>query len=209
MSTPSTHTHEPPTAQARCSVARWAAVNAAAMSAAWGLFGLFGGTIEALGAEHDSSARDLSLLTAFILGGSLFAHLRQRTLLPRVPRTKRVAAAAIVGLTVGFVAGFLIAGPPLDFVLGIFAIGAVAGAVEWRILRHQLRRYGILAAIGAVAWLVAGVAAIAPAALFGDAIDAAVGGGTASFVTILLLIGFVGGAAGGALEGLALRSRVT
>jgi hypothetical protein len=205
---PTQSTLHEPTVQATWSARRWVGANAVALGAALGLFALFGGTVEALGAEHDSVVRDLSLYAAFIIGGSLFAYLRQQTLLPHVSRVGRVGLAAIVGLGAGFVGGFLIGGPPFDFILGIFAIGTVAGAVEWRALRHHLRRPGLLTALGAGAWAVAAVAAIVPAALFGDAIDAALGSGVPGFVAILLMVGLVGGAVGGALEALSLRARI-
>lgn len=195
-------------ARAEWSVGRWIGANVIALAAAWGFFALFGGTVEALGAEHDSVARDLSLLAAFVIGGSLFALLRQRALLRHVPRARRVAIAAVLGLSVGAVAGFAIGGPPFDFILGIFAMGTVGGAVEWRALRHHLRRPGVLAATGAAGWLAAGIAGVAPAFLLGDTIDAAFGGGVTGFVAILLMIGLVAGAVGGALEGLALRTRI-
>jgi hypothetical protein len=191
------------------SIGRWVAVNAVGLGTALALFALFGGTVEALGAEHDGWPRDLSLLAAFMIGGGTRAYLRQRTLLPCVPRVGRVAAVTIIALTAGFVGGFVIGGPPLDFILGIFAVGSVAGGAEWFILRRQLPRPGRLALIAAVGWLVASVLAIVPAALFGDAIDAAVAGPELlGFVAILLMIGLAGGAVGGAIEAVALRSRV-
>lgn len=200
--------HKVATTHAEWSVRRWIAINAAALATAFGLFALFGGIVETLGAEHDSVVRDLSLLAGFIVGGSVFAVLRQRTLLPQVSRTTRVAIAAIIGLSVGVVTGFLVAGPPFDFAFSIFAGGTLAGAVEWRILRRHMRHPGRLGAASVGAWLVAAVAAIAPAVLVGDAIDAAFGSGVTGFVAILLLIGLVGGAVGGAGEARALRSRI-
>ena len=189
------------------SVGRWVTVNAAGLGAAFGLFALLGGTVEALGADHDSLIRALSLLAAFIVGGSLWAYLRQQTLLPHLKRAARVGTAAVAALAVGFVGGFAIAGPPLDFILGILAVGAIAGAIEWRILRRHLPRPGRRSAIGTAAWLVAAIVAIVPAALLGDTIDAALGG-LGGFVAILLMIGLVGGAVGGALEALALRNHI-
>lgn len=204
MSTQSTR--QAATAQATWSVRRWVTVNAVALGAALGMFALFGGTVEALGAEHDSVTRDLALLAAFIIGGSLFAYLRQRTLLPQVFRAKRVGVAATVGLAAGFVGGFLIGGPPLDFILGIFMLGTIAGAVEWRALRRHLRRPSLLMALSTGSWLVAAIAAVVPATLFGDAIDAAFGSGVPGFMAVLLMIGLVGGTVGGALEAISLRT---
>jgi hypothetical protein len=198
-----TTTHTPAT----WSVGRWVAVNGAGLGAAFGLFALLGGTVEALGADHDSLIRDLSLLAAFLIGGSLWAYLRQQTLLPDVKRAGRVGAVAVAALAAGFVGGFIIGGPPLDFILSILAVGTVAGAIEWRILRRHLPRPGRRSTIGAAAWLAAGIVAIIPAALFGDAIDATLGG-LGGFVAILLMIGLVAGSVGGALEALALRKHI-
>ncbi len=190
------------------SVRRWVAVNAVGLGTAFGLFGLLGGTVEALGAAHDSLLRDLSLLAAFVVGGCVWASLRHRALVPDRARVRRTAPVAVVALAGGFLGGYLIGGPPLDLILGIFAVGAVAGGVEWRILRRRLHRPGRLVVIGAAGWLVAAVVAIVPAALLGDAIDGVLGGGVTGFVTVLLMIGLVGGGAGGALEALALRHRI-
>ncbi|WP_052668510.1 hypothetical protein [Nitriliruptor alkaliphilus] len=189
------------------SVGRWVAVNAIGLGTAFGLFALLGGTVEALGADHDSLIRDLSLLVAFLVGGSLWAYLRQQTLLPDVERAGRVGTAAVIALTAGFVGGFVIGGPPLDFVLSILAVGTVAGGIERRILRRHLPRPGRRSAIAPAGWLAAGIVAIIPAALFGDTIDAALGD-LGGFVAILLMIGLVAGAVGGALEALALGNRI-
>lgn len=93
-------------------------------------------------------------------------------------------------------------------VLAIFATGAVAGDGEWRILRRHVPRPGRLATTAAAGWLLASIVATVPVALLGDAIDAALGGGVAGFTGVLLIIGLVGGATGGAFEALALRSRI-
>ena len=145
------------------SAGRWVTVNAAGLGTSFGLFALLGGTVEALGADHDSLIRYLSLLAAFIVGGSLWAYLRQQTLLPHLKRAGRVGTAAVAAQAAGFVIG----GPPLDFILGILAVGAVAGAIEWRILRRHLPRPARRSAIGTAAWLVASVIAIIPAMLLG------------------------------------------
>jgi hypothetical protein len=190
------------------SARRWILANALGLGAAFGLLALFGGVVEELGADHDAVIRDVALVVGLVAGGTVLAVLRQRALVPSVRRVRRTAVASSVGLVAGFVGGFVIAGPPLDFVLGILLAGTLTGAVEWRALREHVQRPDHLAGWGAARWLVAAVVAIVPAALLGDAIDAALGGGVAGFVGVAALLGLTGGAAGGALDARSLRKHL-
>jgi hypothetical protein len=200
-------------------VHQWAAVNAIAIGAAYGLFALFGGTAEALGAGHESIPRDLSIFSGLILGGVLFAHLRQRTLLPHVRRFRRVALVAAICLPVSFILG-VAGGPLLYFPLGIVAVGTVAGAVEWRATR---KRGGDPPAISfrrrLMCWLLGGIVAVATVvaleaagaigglqsllfAMLGETV-----GDVAHFTMVLGSMGALGGAIGGTLEGRTLYLR--
>lgn len=193
-------------------VGRWVVANALGLGSAYGLWALLADGVEAVfGVPHGSLARDLAGLAGMLAGVAVFMTLRRRALAPFLSGSAWMALAAGAGLAAGFVVGFVVAGPPFDFVLGVIALGTIGGALQWRILRHRLPRPGGLLVASIGAWLAAGIAAgavtLAVAVLAGD--DAAgFLGGIAGFVALTLTIGLVGGAVGGALEGAALRRRI-
>jgi hypothetical protein len=191
------------------SVGAWIRANALGLGVAYGLFGLFGGLAEeVLGFAHDSLGRDTAILLGLLAGAALFVGLRQRALGAHTDRSWLVSILAGVSLAVGVVVGFVIAGPPIDFVLGMLSLGVIGGALQWRRMRGGIRNPGrmLLASVGA--WIAGSVALVTVAVLVGDAIDSVAGGGTAGFVAVLTLIGLVGGAVGGAVEGSALRRQL-
>ena len=173
--------------------------NAAGLGIAYALFALFGGVAEVLGAAHDSIARDLAIMAGLFIGAAVFAMMRRKVLAPHLGGSPWTALAAGVSLAAGFVLGFILAGPPFDFVLGVIALGTIGGALQWRLLKDQLPRPGRLFLAGIAAWVTAAVAAMAVVIPTGDAIDAAFGSG---------VIGLIAGAVGGAIEGVALRRRI-
>lgn len=198
------------------SLGAWVRANAIGLGIAYGLFGLFGDGIEIfLGVAHDSVAHDLAIMSGLFIGATVFALMRRRVLAPHLGGSAWIAVAAGLSLAVGFVAGFVIAGPPFDFVLGVFALGTIGGALQWRLVKDKLARPGRLYLLGIGAWLAAAIAVLAVAIFTGDAIFDALGQpeeGTmfalVSFTAFLALLGLVGGAVGGAIEGAALRRRI-
>jgi hypothetical protein len=198
------------------SLRAWIWANVAGLGVAYGLFGLFGGFVEfGLGFAHDSIVRDLALLVAFLVGATVFVTLRRRELGPHVENSTWVAIAAGIGLAAGFVIGFVVAGPPVDFVLGVIALGTIGGALQWRVLRNDVERPGGLLWANIGGWLAAGVAVAVVAIVAGDAIHQLLGApedgtvpGVVLFASFLALLGVVGGAVGGSIEGAALRRRL-
>lgn len=197
------------------SLQAWIWANLAGLGAAYGLFGLFGGIVEyGLGFAHDSIIRDLALLVGLSVGAVVFVALRRRALASHIDNSKRVAMAAAIGFYAGFVIGFVVAGPPFDFVLGVIALGTIGGALQWRALRNDVERPGGLLWANIGGWLAAGVAVAVVAILAGDAIHQLLGApedgtvpGITLFASFLALLGVVGGAVGGSIEGAALRRR--
>jgi hypothetical protein len=186
----------------------WVVANALGLALVYALGALLAGLAEAAGAEHESIARDLSGLSGFLVGALAFVFLSYRALAGRVEWSSLAALGAGLGLSAGFVVGFLIAGPPIDFVLGIVTLGTIGGGLQWRQFRHEFPRPGRMLAAGIIGWIVAGVATIAVAIVLGDAVDAAFGSGVAGFVAVTAVIGLVGGAVGGVIEGRALARRI-
>ena len=200
------------------SLGAWVRANAIGLGIAYGLFGLFGDGIEIwLGVAHESVAHDLAIMSGLFIGAAVFALMRRKVLAPHLGGSVWIAVAAGLSLAVGFVVGFIIAGPPFDFVLGVFALGTIGGALQWRLVKDKLARPGRLYLIGIGAWLAAAVAVLAVAIFIIDPIFETLGLAEAeegtiaalvSFTAVLALLGLVGGAVGGAIEGAALRRRI-
>lgn len=195
-------------------VGAWIRANAVGLGVAYGSFGLFGDTADALGAGH-GIAHGVAAVIGLVVGGAVFVLLRRQVLAPHVARSTWTAVAAGIGLAAGFVVGLAIAGPPFDFVLGAITLGTIGGALQWRLLRGQIANPGGLLLWSITAWLASGVTVGATAVFVGDAFFGALGqpedgtlAGIVSFTAFLLVLGVVGGAVGGAIEGRALRSRL-
>ena len=192
----------------RLALGAWMLANALGLGTTFALFGIVGEAVEAAGAEHDTVGWGVPTLAAMVVGGMLFAHLRRRVLgsRSRWPETLVIGVA----VAVGFVAGWF---PPIDFVTGISVAGVVGGALQLREVR-RLGHHRKLLLLSVGVWLVAGLAAVAAASLVADVIISGALGradmvdGVGGFVAILALAGVVGGAVGGALEGIAVRSRL-
>ena len=191
-------------------VGAWVRANALGLGLTYALFALVGDGIEAMGADHDSPARNLPAIIAMVTGGVAFAVLRRRVLDSHSRGLGWRELAVGVALTAGFIGGFI---APFDFILSFVVAGTVAGALQLRPVQRQRTKANRLLLIGVGAWLVAGLAAIGMAILVADVILVGVfglsgsAGGVAGFVIVLALVGLVGGAVGGAIEGFALRRR--
>jgi hypothetical protein len=186
----------------------WVGANALGLGLTFALFALVGGTIEAMGADHDSAARNLPAIVAMLAGGTVFALLRRRVL-GVGPGWHAPAVGA--GLTTGFLVGSV---APFDFLLAILAAGTIGGILQLRAHRRQPGDYRRLLLVGTATWLVASLAAIAAAILVADVVLAGVFGvgdsldGVAGFTAVVTLVGIVGGIVGGAIEGAILLHRM-
>lgn len=197
------------------SLRAWVLANAIGLGVTYGLFALLGDLAEyGLGVTHDSLVRNLALLVAVITGASVFVSRRRRVLADHVTNPRTVAMAAAAALALGLIVGFAVGGPPIDFVLGAVTLGTIGGTFQWRALRDRVEHPGRLLAASIGGWVGAGIIAGA-VALIGDPLHALMGEpadgtamGIASFVFLLTLIGVVGGAVGGWIEGSALRRRL-
>lgn len=192
----------------------WVRANALGLAVALGLFALVGGGIEAMGADHDSVARNLPAILAMLAGGTLFALLRRRvsgTIRSSQWQLLIIGACVPAGFLLGMVA-------PFDWVVAMLVAGTIGGALQLRPLRPVNAR-SLLVSAGS--WWAAGVAATVTVVALIDgvlvgmlgidpaAIDAAHGATSVILFTVAFsLLGLVGGAVGGAVEGAVLRRRL-
>lgn len=193
----------------------WIRANAFGFGLAFGMFALVGGAVEAMGAGHDSLARNLPALLAMAAGGVVLALLRRSAL--GTGHTGMPWHLLLIGLCVpaGFLLGVV---APLDWVVAMLLAGTIGGALQLRALRPVNAR-SLLASAGS--WLAAGVAATVVIVLVMDglvvgllqvdmtAIDAEPGvSSTVIFGSAFGLLGLAGGAVGGAIEGTLVRRRL-
>jgi hypothetical protein len=201
------------------SLKAWVWANIAGLAVAYGLFALLGDLVEhGLGMSHDSAARNVAILVAVLAGATVFVVRRQRVLADHISDSRWAAIAAGIGLSAGLIVGFVIGGPPIDFLLGAIGLGTIGGALQWRTLRTQVAGAGSLLAVTILGWIAAGIAVGAFAflvepiyRLVGVPLDGSADGtalGTLPFFLTLGMLGVVGGAVGGAIEGSALRRRL-
>ena len=185
----------------------WIAANAVGLGLAYGLFALFSESIVKLGASQDGVVSEVAAMAGLVAGGALFVILRQRLLAPHFGGIWPGLTAGI-GFTAGFIVGFFVGGPPVDFMLGVIALGTIGDALLWRIVRHQIDRPDSLLLAGIVGWIAAAGVAVLVAVLAGEPLVDVLGENALHFVTITTLIGIAAGATGGAIEGHALRRRL-
>ncbi len=170
------------------------------LAGALGFFGLFSDALEDRGPVGDAIGHGLGLPLGFaIFAGAMAAVLR--------PGRRRVVAW-VVGTallaTVAFVAGYALAGPPVDFAASILVAGTISGVVQFATLRHQ-------AASGAGRCLAAAVAGYAVGAVAGVGAAIVIAPNLPDsalwYALLTAMLGAVAGAVGGAVNGYAL-SRV-
>jgi hypothetical protein len=190
----------------------WLRANTIGLGLAFAAFALVGGGAEAVGAGHDSLARNLPAIVAMLAGGVAFAWWRARALggALRGPRWHPPVIGAC--LAAGFLLGVV---APFDWVVAMLLAGVVGHAVQLR----EIRPVSVASLLGSAgSWLAAGIAATAVVVvtidgilvgLFGldmAVIDAEPGGlSVAVFTLAFALLGVTGGAVGSAIEGALLR----
>jgi hypothetical protein len=181
---------------------RWMAANAIGLPVGMALWGIIQGTL----GEHGPGGSMLAGLVGLLLVGAVAGALQWRVLRARIGHAGWGILGGSVGYFAGFVAGYGMAGAPLDFILGFMGFGAGSGLGQWLALRWQLERawrwplanslgFGFGGGVGIILVGASGLA---------DSVDAALGGGVVAFAVVLSMIGIVSGIIGGAITGLVL-----
>jgi hypothetical protein len=175
----------------------WVAVTTVGLAVGWAVLAL---VADGLGGQDDTSVRSgLAHLLGLLIAGGLLGALHWRALDGPTGGAVGAAVASGLGLTVGFLAGSGLGGPPVDLLGGFALLGIVGGIAQWRLLRRPVPGAGRWVLASGLGYAVGGGAGVAAVVLAADAVEQALGGGLAAFAAVLALLGALGGAVGGAV----------
>ncbi len=176
---------------------RWVIASTLGLAVGQVLFAMLDATIGDMGDLGDGIAHYVGLP----LAGAAFGFAQWRVLRQFVERSAWGIIAGAIGLLVGYVLGFLVVGPPIDFLLGYVFMGTAAAIAQWLALRRRVARSGWWVPTSAGAFVVGAIVAVGAAvAGLGDAL----GSGEVSFVILVLVLGLIVGSISSAITGAAL-----
>ena len=176
---------------------RWVAANALGLGAGMALFGVLDDTVGELGDTGDAIAH----LGGLPLAATVFGLCQWLILRRYARRSGWGIVGAALGLTVGYLAGFLMADGGADFVLGFALMGIGSGLAQWLVLHRRYRRSGWWVAASGAGFTIGAVVAVGIAiAGLADRL----GSGLVAYVALVSFFGIVAGVAGGRLTGLVL-----
>jgi hypothetical protein len=176
---------------------RWVIASTLGLAVGQVLFAMLDATIGDMGELGDGIAHFVGLP----LAGAAFGFAQWRVLRQFVERSEWGIIAGAIGLLVGYVLGFLLAGPPIDFLFGYVFMGTAAAIGQWFALRTRVARSGWWIPASAGAFVVGAIVAVGAAvAGLGDAL----GSGEVSFVILVLVLGLIVGSISSAITGAAL-----
>ncbi len=176
---------------------RWVIASTLGLAVGQVLFAMLDATIGDMGDLGDGIAHYVGLP----LAGAAFGFAQWRVLRQFVERSAWGIIAGAIGLLFGYVLGFLVVGPPIDFLLGYVFMGTAAAIAQWLALRRRVARSGWWIPASAGAFVAGAIAAVGAAvAGLGDAL----GSGEVSFVILVLVLGLIVGSISSALTGAVL-----
>jgi hypothetical protein len=165
---------------------RWVIASTLGLAAGQVLFAVLDATIGDMGELGDGIAHYVGLP----LAGAAFGFAQWRVLRRFVERSAWGMVAAAIGLLVGYVLGFALAGPPIDFLLGYVFMGTAAAIPQWLALRRSVAPSGWWIPASAGAFIAGGIAAVGVAvAGLGDAL----GSGEVAFLILVIVLGLIVG----------------
>ena len=160
--------------------------------------------IDRVGGEDGGLADGLSHLIGLALAGAAVGVLQWLVLRRMVYRAAWGILANSLALPVGFILGYALAGPPIDFFAAFVLLGILSGSVYWLVLRRQTCGAGWYALASSVGWFLGGIAAILVGVALGDHVGAVIANETLGYLALLAFIGITGGLVGGTITGVAL-----
>lgn len=181
----------------------WISANTLGLGLGMAVFAAVAEGVEQSGIVGSPAAGELAgHLVGLALAGALFGAMQRRVLRRYGAVSAWPILGAIVGLMLGYIAGYELGGPPIDFVLAPTLAALFAGIQQAAALRSTLRgacRWPWVSAAGFLVGAVMGTA-LAVAGL-GDAI----GGGYIGWIVLNGIVFASAGAIGGMISGAFLR----
>jgi len=172
---------------------QWVLANTIGWALAWAIFAIASDGIPGAGPP-----------IGMLSGGAVVGTLQWLVLRQVVERAGWSILTSTVGLTAGFIGGWLLGGPPVDFLGGFALAGLLNGIVQWLALRPHTTQASQWILASLISFALGGGAAAAVAIIAGEAIDTAMGGGMLGFAAVGGAMGISGGALAGALSGVML-----
>ncbi|MHB8508497.1 MAG: hypothetical protein ACYDGR_07590 [Candidatus Dormibacteria bacterium] len=177
---------------------RWFLFGFAAVAGGEVIFALVSGIL-----DHYGSVGDLAGHLPTLIGLGAIITLAQRRALNMAPNWIAAVACGVC-TTVAYGAGFVLLGPPMDFLLSIVVTGFATGVSLWLSLRRQVSGAAwCIAAVG-VGYTVGAGAGVAAAIMFGDRVDHMFGSGVTGFMGVVGMIGIIAGTIGSLLSAVAM-----
>ncbi len=178
---------------------RWIAANALGLGMGMALFAAVAEGIEQSGVLGSPELGDgVGHLIGLALAGALFGVMQWLVLRRHVARTGWGVLGTAVGLTAGYIGGYIMGGPPFDFILAPALAGLLGGVGQWFALRRHV--------VGAAWWILATPLGFLIGGIVGTAIAIiglgdALGGSYLAWIVLNGVVYVVAGAIGGSLSG--------
>lgn len=140
-------------------------------------------------------------LFGLALAGVIFGLMQWWALRRYIALSRWMILGTVVGLMLGYIVGYELGGPPVDFVLAPGLAGLFGGFQQWQALRAS-KRAGGWPWISMVGLMLGGAAGTAVAMMgLGDTL----GGSLWAWISLNGVVFAIAGAVGGAISGMQLR----
>ena len=160
--------------------------------------------IDRVGGDDGGLADGLAHIIGLALAGVVVGALQWLVLRRVVHGAAWGILASSVALPIGFILGFALGGPPIDFFGSFVLLGILSGITYWLVLRRQAQGAGWYVLASGAGWVLGGVAALVVAITLGDAVGTVIVDETLGFLAILGLLGIAGSLVGGTMTGVVL-----
>lgn len=181
---------------------RWVVANALGLALGLVLWGVISDTLGEHGAIDSRLVVIPAQIVAFLSVGAVAGTLQWLALRSHLDLPRWNILVSSVSFAAGFIAGFALGGPPVDFLLGFLLFALGTAAVQWRALRRRAGRAGWWVPVSVVALAIGGAVGVVVVEPIAEALatvldaDSLVG-----FALILTTLGTIAGATGGAISG--------
>ena len=177
---------------------RWLLFGIAAVAGGELLFALISGFLDQQGEAVNMAGHIATLIPL----GALIYVAQRRAL--RMPVSWLVAGAIGLSTFASYVVGFLLMGPPADFLLSLVVTGVATGIALWFSLRARVRGAAwCIAAVG-LGYAVGAAVGVGFTIPFGRPVNDFFGSGVTGFMGVVGMLGILAGTVGSLISGLAL-----